>query len=105
MLKSGLIAAVCALGLIAAPVMAAGTTAMTPVAAAGKTGTHHHKAMTHVSAGTGHAMHSGHAGGKASAQDHMADQLNGQSLQAAAQGRPFTAGAGGMSQPTPTAKP
>jgi hypothetical protein len=104
MLKSGLIASVCALGLIAAPVMAAGTAAMTP-GAAGTTGTHHHKATTHVSTGTGHGMHSGHAGGKASAQDHMADQLNGQSLQAAAQGRPFTAGAGGMSQPTPTAKP
>jgi hypothetical protein len=104
MLKSGLIASVCALGLIAAPVMAAGTTAMTPVAA-GTTGTHHHKATTHVSAGTGHAMHSIHAGGKASSQDHMADQLNGQSLQAATQGHPFSAGAGGMPQPTPTAKP
>ena len=105
MLKSGLIASVCALGLIAAPVMAAGTTAMAPATASGKTAMHHHKATTHVSTGMGHGMHSGHAGGKASSQDNMADQLNGQSLQAATQGHPFSAGGTGMPQPAPTAKP
>jgi hypothetical protein len=105
MLKSGLIASVCALGLSAAPVMAAGTTAMTPDTASGKTATHHHKATTHVSTGTGHAMHASHAGGQASARDHMADQLNAKSLQAAAEGRPFNVGAGAALQPAPAPKP
>jgi hypothetical protein len=50
--------------------------------------------------------------GAASARDNMADQLNGQSLQAANQGRPYSPGgagmggsnaAGGMSAPTHSA--
>jgi hypothetical protein len=102
MLKSGLIASVCAMGLLAAPVMAAGTGVTSP-ATAGKSSTTHHKA-THVSTGTGHGTHSARSGGRGS-QDNMADQLNGQSLQAAMQGRPFNAGGAGMggsAQPTPT---
>ena len=87
MLKSGLIASVCALGLLVAPVMAA---------------TSHHKA-THASTGTAHGTHSAQSGGRSS-QDSMADQLNGQSLQAAMQGRPFSAG-GGSAQPAPTPRP
>ena len=91
MLKSGLIASVCALGLLAAPAMAA---------------TSHHKA-THASTGSAHGTHSAQSGGRSS-QDNMADQLNGQSLQAAMQGRPFSAGGagiGGSAQPTPTPRP
>jgi hypothetical protein len=105
MLKSGLIASVCALGLLAAPVMAAGTGVTSP-GASGKPGTMHHNA-THASTGTGHGTHSARSGGRGS-QDNMADQLNGQSLQAAMQGRPFSAGGAGMggsAQPTPTPRP
>jgi hypothetical protein len=105
MLKSGLIASICALGLVATPVMAAGTAAQSP-ATSGKSTTMHHKAM-HVSTGSGHAARSDRSGGRSS-QDNMADQLNGQSLQAAMQGRPFSAGgagAGGSAQPTPTPRP
>ena len=103
--KSRIIASICALGLLATPVMAAGTGVTSP-GASGKPGTMHHKA-THVSAGTAHGTHSARSGGRSS-QDSMADQLNGQSLQAAMQGRPFSAGGagiGGSAQPMPTPRP
>jgi hypothetical protein len=105
MVKSVLIASACALGLLAAPVMAAGTGVTSP-GASGKPGTTHHRA-THVSTGAGHGTHSARSGGRGS-QDNMADQLNGQSLQAAMQGRPFSAGGagiGGSAQPAPTPRP
>jgi hypothetical protein len=51
--------------------------------------------------------HSGRSSGMASAQDNVADQLNGQSLQAAEQGHAYDAGAAnmgsGMSAPPPAA--
>jgi hypothetical protein len=79
MLKAGLLASVCALGLIATPVMAAGTTHTT------------------------HRAHSAKMTSSASSHDNMADQLNAKSLAAAQQGRPFNAGGnpgmGGTSKP------
>jgi hypothetical protein len=99
MLKSGLIASVCAMALLGLPAMAAGTPAASTT---GKHATVHHKA-THVSTGAGHGMH---AGRSASARDNMADQLNAQSLQAAMQGRPFAAGSTGSAPPpTPVSRP
>jgi hypothetical protein len=111
MLKSGLIASVCALGLLAVPVMAAGTAATSPAATSGKPGTTHHKA-THVSTGATHVTRSAGSSSRASAHDNMADRLNGQSLQAAMQGHPFGAGGTGMvggtavaPQPGPASRP
>ncbi len=112
MLKSVLIASAGVLGLLAAPVMAAGTSATSPASASGKSSTMHHKA-THVSTGTSHMTHSGRSSSRASSQDHIADRLNAQSLQAAMQGQPFGAGspgtggrpAGALPQPTPVARP
>jgi hypothetical protein len=110
MLKSALIASVCAAGLLAAPVMAAGTAAPSHSAATPGTSAGKHYKATHVATGPAHGTRPSRSIGRASAQDRMADQLNAQSLQAAMQGRPYDAsgaggGAAGAPRPAPTARP
>lgn len=92
--KPGLLAAAAALALLAQPVMAAGTSTQQSGSVGTPTGTssatmHHTKSPK--SGGSSHAMRTAHAS-KASPNDAMADQLNGQSLQAAQQGKTYTPG-------------
>jgi len=96
MRKTLLLSGLCALGLLAAPAMAAGTATPKPQGSGATTngaGTQSGASSSTAAKKTSatHSVHMAHARrGSGSSQDNMADQLNSQSLQAAQQGRPYS---------------